>query len=65
MSIKREKKEDILKFLDAQIVKKYGTQENFKETVESRSYDKTIYKKIVELKKSNDMNEIFVSRTIK
>ena len=51
MSIKREKKEDILKFLDAQIVKKYGTQENFKETVESRSYDKTIYKKIVDLEK--------------
>ena len=50
-SIKREKKEDILKFLDAQIVKKYGTQENFKETVESRSYDKTIYKKIVDLEK--------------
>lgn len=48
---KKESKEDILKFLDQQILKKYGTQDNFKNVVESRVYDKTIYKKLVDLEK--------------
>ena len=47
--MKKENREDVLKFLDKQILKKYGTQENFKNVIENRSYDKTIYKQLVDL----------------